>query len=166
MTISGLVQPASVRTISAFTVLIYFSSANDLVGQATTTSTISTTPGFLSSPALSTSSSTCAASNVTYTFTIVLGNALNANSSLQVSVPTAITLVAGGACQLQSASVSCAASSQLLTVTVPSAYSANSILVFSYNSFTNPASTKTTMSFNISTFNSASQLVDILPSNL
>jgi hypothetical protein len=54
--INDLVQPSSVKNISPFNVLIYYSSANDLVAQANTSNVISTTPGSITTASVTPSS--------------------------------------------------------------------------------------------------------------
>lgn len=84
--ISGLTQPGSVKNISSFVINVYYSSANDLVAQAVSSTVITTTAGQIISANVSSSSIITAATSV-YTFNIKIANQLNSGSRVIFTIP-------------------------------------------------------------------------------
>lgn len=74
ITINGLIQPGSVKSISPFIVKIYYSSANDVVAEARNTNIITTTPGNIVSMTVGLSSGKNSEASVVYTFSVGIAN--------------------------------------------------------------------------------------------
>jgi hypothetical protein len=163
--ISGLVQPSSVQPISNFNLSIYYSSGGESVAQASAV-TPPSTPGYLIAASVNPSSFTTADSGVTYNFNIQIGNNLNNGSYIQVDLPPSVNMQSGS-CSPVSLFISCTAGIQTLTInSLTSPFSRNSLIIFNYSNFINPPSTRPTDSFNFTTLNNNSQIVDVLPSNM
>lgn len=163
--INGLIQPGSVKNISSFIVQIFYSSANDLVSQATTSTVITTTAGNIISATV-TPTSTTTASTTTYTFQIRIGNPLNNGSQVMLYLPSTVSLITGGVCTVQSVTSTCTVNSNSISFNLATSYTGGSTLTLSYNKFINPSSTRPTSTFGITTFNSVLETVDILSSSL
>ena len=82
ITIDGLTQPSSVQDISAFDVDLFYSSEGDMVGTATSTNSITLTPGEIASPSVSASSFVTAEDPVEYTFSYTSGHPLPAGGTI------------------------------------------------------------------------------------
>lgn len=146
-------QPSSVQSISDFILFIYYSSADDLVAKANA-HTMSSTPGYLLSASVTSSNNQTANTGTTYEFTIVLGNRLNASSTIQVMMPASVNALPGGTCQVQLSTTSCSISGQTLNIALlTTSYSSQVSIKFSYTNFINPPSTRPTSSFTFTTLN-------------
>ena len=165
--ITGLQQPSSVKNISSFVTDIYYSSANDLVAQATTSTIITTTPGTITTASVTPSSLVTSANNVLYSFIINIPNALSLNSRVVVTIPPTVGMQSGGTCLHQSVATTCTATTASSTVSINllSAVTAGSTINVTYSLFNNPPSTKPTTSFGFTTYNSAGEIVDVLGTN-
>lgn len=160
--IGGLQQPSSVKNVSNFVVGVYFSSANDLVAEATTTNIIRTTAGTIVVASVVPASFVNAATNVLYRFSITIANGLNSGSKVVIKSPTTVGVGIGGVCTYQSNSASCSVSSNVINVTIATAATAGTPILVTYSSFTNPSTTQPTGTFSVETFNAAGEAVDVL----
>lgn len=114
--IEGLIQPNSTQSISSFELDIFYSDEGDEVATATTSNTITTTPGTIASLSVSAGSLVTADDPATYTFTYVTANALDSTGFIEVTVPTdSVTLHTGGTCTIQSITVPCTINSDTIT---------------------------------------------------
>lgn len=106
-------------------------------------------------------SNTTAASGVTYLFVVRLANQLDSGSTLSFTVPATVKFTSGGTCTQQNQSASCQIVSNKISITLLNSLTAGSNVTVSYNRFINPPNTMTTGTFLFSTFNSATESVDI-----
>ena len=169
ITFSGVKQPSSVVSLSssAITVKTYYSASNDQVGVATgSLSSIVLTPGSIAQPVSLTSTSTTTSQQTTLTFSMVLANALDSSSHITFSVPSEIAISSNGSiCTVQNTASVCTIDTGLhaLTIKLNTAINQGQSVSVSYSGFVNPPSTApTATAFGISTYNSVSNLVDVL----